>query len=126
MLRTEFARLARMTALTIACLLSGLAQISAQPVGTPAAVERLFDEPIRPEWFSESFLKEVQIDEISTIIERLTTQFGEIEGIAGSGEELSVRLERAEIPTTVRLDGAGRIVTLLFQSPIPTTGTVND
>jgi beta-lactamase class A len=94
---------------------------------TAAAVERLFGrDPIQPDWFDDAFLREVPASQISDLIGRMTGEFGDLTEVTGSGEALVVHLAEADVPTTVRLDSAGRISTLFFQTPVPTKGTLED
>jgi len=96
----------------------------AQSLTTTEAVERLFHYDIQADWFTADFLAQVSVDQLETIIGQLTGEFGDLDEITGEGANLSVRLERAELPTFIRLDGGGRIAALLFQGAIPIGGSL--
>lgn len=107
-------------------LAAGPAPTSAQDAPT-AAVERIFRaSTVEADWFAQAFLEQASAAQVEEIVERLTTEFGAFQDVSGSGEGLLVHLADADVPTTVRLDGSGRIATLFFEAPIPAAGSLED
>jgi beta-lactamase class A len=102
------------------------ARSSADAIDTVRAVERLFRQPVAADWFAPAFLAQVSADQVAAIIKQLTDKYGAFREVAGRGTQLTVRLERAEIPTFAALDENGRFTGLLLQTPIPTAGSLDD
>ncbi len=98
----------------------------AEPIDTNAAVARLFRQPVVADWFAPSFLAEVSADRVAAIVKQLVDQYGGLSEVAGRGGQLTVRLQRAEVPTAAVLDAEGRFTGLFFQTPIPTAGSLDD
>ena len=95
----------------------------AQAMSAEAALARLFEAPrIEESWFAPSFLAAVPAGQVASIVEGLARDHGRLRGITGTGDRLSVELERAEVPTRITLDGEGRITGLLFEPHIATAG----
>ncbi len=103
--------------------------VSASVTGTPAkaqelttneALARLFEEGLRPDWFAEAFLGGLPFPFIEQAIGILFDEGGEFVEVVGDGNELTIRMTGADIPTTVMLNAAGEIVYLTFGTPMPT------
>ena len=88
--------------------------VQAQPLTTNDAVARIFEEEINPDWFGAAFLAQVPVDQIVAIVESFVGDFGPLVAVDGTGGELVTRFERAEMPTQIALDDAGRIVGLFL------------
>lgn len=112
------------TAVALAATLSVAMPASAQTVSTNDAVARLFTGEIDPAWLNETFAAAVPPDRLAALIEEMTSGYGSLVSVEGSGPNLSVQLTDAEVPTEVTLDAEGRISGLFFQAPIPTSGDV--
>lgn len=110
----------------IAIVMSSPFPASAQTIETPAAVERLFSGEIERDWLADAFAAEVSPEQLSGIVGQMTAEFGALQGIDGSGERLTVRLEGADVPTHIVLDPEGRIAGLFFETPIPIAGGIEE
>ena len=91
-----------------------------------AALERLFDQPIERQWFAPAFLGSMPAGDIAATVSRLTSSYGKLQDIAGSGNDLVVGLARANIPAHVTLDDQGRISALTFEQAIANNSTLRD
>lgn len=112
--------------LAIAIVTSAPFPASAQTVETPAAVERLFSGDIERDWLADAFATQVSPEQLGEVIAQMTAEFGALQGIDGSGERLTVRLEGADVPAHVVLDPEGRISGLFFEAPIPIAGGIEE
>jgi beta-lactamase class A len=112
--------------LLVAALGSVPAVSQAQPITTNDAVARLFEGEIDPGWFGESFLAQVPVEQLATILESFLTEHGPLVAVTGSGGELVTRFERAEMRTQITLDDSGRIVGLFFGPAVPVDATLAD
>lgn len=83
------------------------------------ALERLFTAP-KPKatWFTPHFLSQVPLTQMSGLIASLKTRHGQYQSVKQAGPNYLVFLERAHIPTRIRLDADGKISGLLFTGPI--------
>lgn len=108
-------------ALWIACAAAPVHAQSAA-IAPPQAVERLFSGGVEEDWFADSFLREVSVAQVSAIVADLQRRYGRLVGVEPAGDRLTARLERAELPVRISLDGAGRITGLLFEAPIVAGG----
>jgi beta-lactamase class A len=113
----------------IALALSTLVSASPAPADqiTPtAAVERLFtSEKIDADWFASSFLQQVTVGQVQSILDQFKQQLGAFQSVRPDGDHFSTELEKGSIPTYVSLDGTGRIIGLLFKAPALRTKDVN-
>lgn len=93
---------------------------AAQGENDPETVlERLFQtQQLEEEWFTQAFLDQVPIAQVSAIVSDLEQQFGAFQSVAGAGESFTVSLEEAEVPTRLTLDSEGRIAGLFLEPPI--------
>ncbi len=98
----------------------------AQPITTNDAVARLFQEEIDPGWFDESFLAQVPVEQITTIVESFLTEYGPFLAVTGSGGNLVTRFERAEMRTQITLGDTGRIIGLFFGPAVPVDAVLAD
>ncbi len=96
--------------------------VSAQPITTAEAVTRLFEQEIDPDWFAQSFLARVRLEDLAELLDGLTAEYGGFQSVIGEGRELTTRLETAEFTTTVVLDEEGRFTGLFFGQPTPVGG----
>ncbi|QCN98644.1 serine hydrolase (plasmid) [Azospirillum argentinense] len=95
----------------------------AQTIAPKDAVGRLFVGPsLESGWFAPSFLSVVSVDQVNALVSGLKGDFGGLVAVHDHAQGGRVELERAEVPFTVTLDGAGRIAGLFFGPPQPTRG----
>jgi hypothetical protein len=86
---------------------------------TPAAtLEQLLkaDTP-SPDRFAASFLVAVPAAEVRRLIDGMRQAYGTLRAIEPKGDGFLVRLEKATVPTSITLDGEGRITGLWFGTP---------
>ena len=109
--------LALLVALTIFLLgLEAAAQEDSKP---QAMIERLFEAPqIKAAWFAPEFLAQVSADQVEDIVAAMEKQHGPFQSVSGEGQDFTVMLERAEVPTQLALDAEGRIAGLFFAPPV--------
>jgi beta-lactamase class A len=112
--------------LLVAALGVAPAAAQAQPITTNEAVARLFQEEIDPAWFDASFLAQVPVEQITTIVESFLAEFGPLVAVTGSGGDLVTRFERAEMRTQITLDDTGRIIGLFFGPAVPVDAVLAD
>ncbi|MDJ0615736.1 MAG: serine hydrolase [Calothrix sp. MO_192.B10] len=97
-----------------------LAQITNQaPSITPkAAIERLFtSKEISSSWFAPSFLKQVPITQVRTIITNIKNQLGTYQKVQKNGNDYLVIFDQGSLPTKIVLNSKQQISGLLFQAP---------
>lgn len=116
-----------LAALTLAiAIVAAPPRAAAQENDAANAIERLFtSSPVDPDWFSPGFKSEVPPAQVEQIVEQLTQSFGPFEEVTGSVGAFVLRLQDAEIPVRVALDGDGRIAGLFFDPAVPTTGSID-
>lgn len=90
-----------------------------------AALAALFRGPVRPEALAPAFAQQVSAPQLQALVANLVRQLGPFRRVRPTGEpgRYLVEFERGEVPTLLRLDGAGRLAGLLFQSPRPALRT---
>lgn len=98
----------------------------AEQMTTNEAVIRLFEKPVQTDWFTQDFLAAVPPAKLDEIIGKLKDAFGPLVSVEGTGQQLTVLLESAEVPTQITLDAEGKIAGLFFASPEATGGTLQD
>jgi beta-lactamase class A len=99
---------------------------SADQIAPNAAIERLFtSEKIDADWFATSFLQQVTLAQVQTIIDQFKHQLGAYQSVRPTDDHFSTEFEKGSVPTYISLDGTGRIVGLLFKAPVPKTKDLN-
>lgn len=88
------------------------------PTLTPeAALERLFTaQPIQADWFAPTFLAQVPLAQIESVVADLRTNLGHYQAVQTAGHGYRVQFERGAVPTQIVLDLRGRISGLLFRA----------
>jgi beta-lactamase class A len=105
--------------------LSGMA--SAQTLTPQAALERLLTErPAKAEWFSDTFLAQVPLDQLKTILRDIMTAWGNYQSVQPRGSKFEVQLERATMLSSVALDDQGKFIGLFFEPPVPSMTNVDE
>lgn len=100
-------------------LLGPLGPARAQDIAPEDAVARLFTtEAIDEAWLASSFTAEVPVATLQGLVDRLTSEHGAFVDAVEEGDGIITRLQQAEIPTEVTLDGHGRIIGLFFRPPV--------
>lgn len=115
-------RVLAMLALTAATFTVSGPPVAAQQITTNEAIARLFEQEVEADWFTGQFLAQVPLEQILTIAETFTSQFGAFVSADGEGGQLTTRFERATMPTQVTLDDNGRIGGLFFGPPVAIGG----
>lgn len=100
-------------------LIAAQAAIAAEPAITPqAALERLFTaDALSEDWFAPLFLQQVTVAQIELIISQVTGSLGAFQSVTPSGPLFLSAFENGDVPTSISLDGEGRILGLFFQPP---------
>ncbi len=82
-----------------------------------AAIERLFTTTsIQQDWFDSSFLAQVPLTQVQSIVASLKGELGAYRSVRSQGQSYVVVFERGTVPTKIVLNAAGQIRGLLFQS----------
>ncbi len=85
-------------------------------------MNRLFTgQALETGWFAPSFLTVVSVDQVAALVSGLKGDFGGFDAVHTNAQGGLIELERANVPFTVTLDGAGRIAGLFFGPPQPTS-----
>ena len=87
-----------------------------QPSMTPQlALERLaIADAISSEWFAPSFLAQVPLQQVQSILTSLKTGLGTYERVESSGNDYQLVYEKGIIPAKISLNAKGQIVGLRF------------
>ncbi len=102
-------------------------QNSVKPISKEAVLERLFtSEDIKAEWFAPSFLKQIPITQIKSIISDVKNQLGSYQGVKTSGSDYVVNFSLGSIPTKIVLNNKRQIAGLLLQPPTLKIGSLSD
>ncbi len=110
----------------VAATLIAITPAAAQQLTANDAVARLFQEEIQADWFDEAFLAQVPVEQLTTIVATLTSQFGPLVEVTGDDGQLTTRLENATMATQIALDADGRIAGLYFGQPVPIQASIDD
>ncbi len=95
------------------------ARTAAAPVSTQAVLTHLFTASrIEPDWFSQSFLQQVSVAQVESIVGQLSAQLGHFKSVKPEGQKYRVLFERGDDLATIRLDESGRIIGLFFEAPL--------
>ncbi|MDA0265742.1 MAG: serine hydrolase [Cyanobacteria bacterium] len=88
---------------------------------TPAqALERLFTaETVESDWFAPSFLQQVPLDQIQSLLATIGGQLGPLRQVDAHGEGFALTFERGAAQAQISLDGQGRIASLLLSPADP-------
>lgn len=83
------------------------------------AIARLFTSPqVQQEWFSSSFRRQIPLSQIENILNNIQQTLGAYQSVEKEGKDYQVIFAQGVVPTKIRLNSEGQIVTLLFQPPI--------
>jgi beta-lactamase class A len=93
------------------CELAVLADI----LGTPDAADR---------WFDAAFLAAVPPAQLRAVLHQMLDAYGAPQSITASGDGYAVTTATHVIPTTITLDGDGKVSGLLFQPAQPLTASL--
>ena len=92
-----------------------------------AALERLFiGGPVQAEWFSESFLSQVPVSQLSAILRDLTDQLGRYEGVEGGSSPFTLRFAQGSATAQIALDEQGKISGLFFSDLANEVGSLEE
>jgi beta-lactamase class A len=104
-------------------LLAQSLQAAAPPTPThlamtpQAALERLVTaESISPDWFAPSFLAQVSVLQVQSILISLTTELGNYQGVEQNGNDYQVVYDKGIVPALILLNAKGQITGLRFQA----------
>lgn len=112
-------------AVALAIILFPPSALADEATSARSLLERMFKTgEAEPEWFAQDFLAQVPAERVSEIVSALREQHGPFQSVEGQGQNYTVTLERAEVPTRIVLDAEGRIAGLLFQ-PVA-AGTISE
>ena len=96
-------------------------------IGPKATLERLFTgRPVQAEWFTESFLAQVPVSQLSAILTDLTDQLGRYEGVEGDSSPFTLRFAQGSATAQIALDKQDRISGLLFNDFAAAVGSVDE
>ncbi|HEY9641258.1 MAG TPA: serine hydrolase [Coleofasciculaceae cyanobacterium] len=85
-------------------------------ISAQAALERLFTAPqLQPEWFAKSFLNQIPLSQIQTIIAGFPASLGTYQGVQKSGEAYQVIFEQGKLSAQITLNSSGQIAGILFK-----------
>lgn len=119
-------RWVRAQVLLLALLLSGAAaeaQSQAQaPNGSEMLRALLAPEPVSAERFAPSFLEQVPLDRVRSILDDLRGRLGSVTAVVEQPDGYAVRSESHEVAARIALDAEGRIVMLVFGAPVALAG----
>ena len=85
-----------------------------------AALERFFtDKPIQADWFADSFLAQVPLEQLEPGLKGITDQLGSYESVAGDSSPFTVNFSQGTATVNIALDADGKISTLFIGNPTP-------
>jgi beta-lactamase class A len=86
-----------------------------QSITPQSALERLATaDAIASEWFAPSFLAQVSVQQVQSILISLTTELGKYQRVEPSGNDYQLVYEKGVVPAKIVLDPKGQIVGLRF------------
>ncbi len=121
----------RLTIITIFVVLGILVAGSIAPVAAETAEKealmKVFTHPAdrRKELFAESFLNQVSIDNINSLIAQYKSKLGELESIKSGEGPYTMIFEKGTAPSRVSLDSDGKIAGLWFGNPALKSDTLD-
>ena len=93
--------------------------VQAVEVSPSDVIERLFTSPqVQKDWFSSSFIGKISVSQIENILSSIQQTLGAYQFVEKDGQDYRVVFAKGFVPTKISLDSEGKIVTLLFQSPV--------
>ena len=96
-------------------------------LSSKAALERLFTGgPVQAAWFSESFLAQVPVSQLSAILTDLTDQLGRYEGVEGDSSPFTLRFSQGTATAQIALDEQGKISGLFFSDLANEVGSLEE
>ena len=99
---------------------TGGATGGAAAMDAKGALERFFTvKPIQADWFTESFLSQVPIEQLTAGLESFAAQLGAYEGLEGGTSPFTVRFSQGTATAQIGLDAQGRIDRLLLTDLVP-------
>ena len=83
------------------------------------AIARLFtSDKVNADWFAASFLGQVSVTQVQTIVDQVRSQLGAFKSAKAQGDHFVSEFERGWIETYATLDATGRFVGLFLRSPV--------
>lgn len=83
-----------------------------------SALDRLFTSAsIQTNWFAASFLAQVPLQQVQSILISLKAELGAYQAVTAAGGDYRVMFEKGTVPTKIVLNAQGQITGLLFQPP---------
>lgn len=114
-----------LTILSGLCLLL-LVTAFAQPNAPRAVLERfLTSDEVQAEWFTEAFLAQVPLAQITELRQQLTAQLGAFQRIEREESPFTLIFANGQATAEITLDGEGRISRLFFGPPTPPVATLD-
>ncbi len=107
----------------LAMFAMGASNLKADPsdLSSEEALEALWKAPNDSSLlFAESVLNQISVAQIAAIIGDLTKRYGTFEGVQKTAKDnrFKIRTSQCEVPTQLDRDKSGRIIGILFQTPI--------
>jgi beta-lactamase class A len=83
------------------------------------AISRLFTaDKASADWFAASFLAQVSIEQVQSIVSQYRAQLGVFRGVHAEGDHYVTEFEKGTVVTYATLDPNGRFVALLLKNPV--------
>jgi beta-lactamase class A len=117
---------------TAVLLLGAAPTASPAPSGSPTEIARSrLDTMLRTghadaAWFADSFLAQVTIDQVNTVLASLTTALGAYQSIEYTPEKFVAHFARGTDDVQIHLDAQNKIDGLLFKPPVVTATSLDD
>ncbi|MBV8172883.1 MAG: serine hydrolase [Candidatus Eremiobacteraeota bacterium] len=112
----------RFIVLSLTAALAMAAPVAADTITPQAAIARLFtSDKIDSDWFAPSVLQQVPVAQVQIVIDQLKAQLGAYQEVRPDGDHFDTVFATGYAPTFIALDGQGRILSLFFKPPLPTT-----
>lgn len=89
-----------------------------QPLSAEQSLERLLTSPqIQPEWFDPSFLSQVPLEQIESVLLQIRTTLGAYQRLEPTENGYRLVFEKGTTGARISLTQQGQIIGLLFQPP---------
>ncbi|MCF7876692.1 serine hydrolase [Candidatus Bipolaricaulota bacterium] len=114
--------------LVIGVVVSGsIAPVAAEKTAEKEALMKVFTHPPdrRENLFAESFLNQVSIDNINSLVAQYKSKLGELESIKSGEGPYTLIFEKGTAPSRVSLDSEGKIAGLWFGNPTLKSDTLD-
>lgn len=127
-------RLMRLSALVCAAvmLLAAAPTASPAPPGSPTEIARgRLDTMLRTghadaAWFADSFLAQITIDQVNTVLASLTTALGAYQSIEYTPQKFVAHFAHGTDDVLIHLDAQNKIDGLLFKPPVVAATSLDD